>query len=48
VIADYLIKEGHASDIKEADYVMNQLDEEFIQSIIESSCGSHKKKKKKK
>jgi hypothetical protein len=48
VIADYLIKEGHASDIKEADYVMKQLDEEFIQSIIESSCGSHKKKKKKK
>ena len=48
VIADYLIVEGHASDIKEADYVMKQLDEEFIQSIIESSCGSHKKKKKKK
>ncbi len=48
VIADYLIKEGHASDINEADYVMKQLDEEFIQSIIESSCGSHKKKKKKK
>ena len=48
VIADYLIKEGHASNINEADYVMKQLDEEFIQSIIESSCGSHKKKKKKK
>lgn len=48
VIADYLIKEGHASDINEVDYVMKQLDEEFIQSIIESSCGSHKKKKKKK
>lgn len=48
VIADYLIAEGHASDIKEADYVMKQLDEEFIQIIIESSCGSHKKKKKKK
>ena len=48
VIADYLIKEGHASDIEEADYVMRQLDEEFIQSIVESSCGSHKKKKRKK
>ena len=48
VIADYLINEGHASDIEEADYVMRQLDEEFIQSIVESSCGSHKKKKRKK
>ena len=49
VIADYLINEGHASDIEEANYVMQQLDEDFIQSIIESSCGgSHKKKKKKK
>ena len=49
LIADYLINEGHASDIEEANYVMQQLDEDFIQSIIESSCGgSHKKKKKKK
>jgi len=37
VIADYLINEGHASDIEEADYVMRQLDEEFIQSIIENN-----------
>ena len=37
VIADYLIAEGHASDIEEADYVMRQLDEEFIQSIIENN-----------
>lgn len=35
VIADYLIKEGHASNIEEANYVMQQLDEEFIQSIID-------------
>ena len=35
VIADYLIKEGHASDIEEANYVMQQMDEEFIQSIID-------------
>ena len=35
VIADYLIKEGHASDIEEANYVMQQLDEDFIQSIID-------------
>ena len=35
VIADYLIKEGHASDIEEANYVMQQLDEEFIQNIID-------------
>ena len=35
VIADYLIAEGHASDIEEANYVMQQLDEEFIQSIID-------------
>ena len=38
VIADYLIKEGHASDIYEADYVMRQLDEDFVQTIIESYC----------
>ena len=37
VIADYLIAEGHASDIEEADYVMRQLDEEFIRSIIENN-----------
>lgn len=36
VIADYLIKEGHASNIEEANYVMQQLDEDFIQSIIEN------------
>ena len=36
VIADYLIKEGHASNIEEANYVMQQLDEEFIQSIIDN------------
>tara|TARA_Y100000004_G_C8951344_1_gene428662 strand:- start:111 stop:1061 length:951 start_codon:yes stop_codon:yes gene_type:complete len=36
LIADYLINEGHASTIEEAEYVMNQLDEEFIQSIIEN------------
>ena len=36
VIADYLIAEGHASDIEEANYVMQQLDEDFIQSIIEN------------
>lgn len=35
VVADYLIKEGHASNIEEANYVMQQLDEEFIQSIID-------------
>ena len=35
VIADYLIKEGHASDIEEANYVMQQMDEDFIQSIID-------------
>ena len=35
VIADYLIKEGHASNIEEANYVMQQLDEDFIQSIID-------------
>ena len=36
VIADYLIAEGHASDIEEANYVMQQLDEDFIRSIIEN------------
>jgi Ni/Co efflux regulator RcnB len=36
VIADYLIAEGHASDIEDANYVMQQLDEDFIRSIIEN------------
>ena len=36
VIADYLISEGHAETIEEAEYVMRQLDEEFIQSIIDN------------
>ena len=35
LIADYLISEGHASTIEEAEYVMQQLDNDFIQSIIE-------------
>jgi len=35
LIADYLINEGHASTIEEAEYVMQQLDNDFIQSIIE-------------
>ena len=35
LIADYLINEGHASTIEEAEYVMQQLDDDFIQSILE-------------
>ena len=39
LIADYLINEGHASTIEEAEYVMQQLDDDFIQSIVEAGEG---------
>ena len=35
LIADYLINEGHASTVEEAEYVMQQLGDDFIQSILE-------------
>lgn len=35
VVADYLISEGHADTLEEAEYVMSQLSEEHINKIIE-------------
>ena len=34
MVADYLISEGHADTFEEAEYVMNQLDEDYINHII--------------
>ena len=34
LIADYLINEGHASTIEEAEYIYKQLDEDYIESIL--------------
>ena len=34
MVADYLISEGHADTFEEAEYIMNQLDEEYINHII--------------
>jgi len=33
-IIDKLISEGHASSVAEAEYVFKQLDDEYIQSLI--------------
>lgn len=35
IVADYLINEGHADTIEEAKYVMKQLDDDYINSILE-------------
>lgn len=35
VVLDYLLSEGHAETLEEANYVMMQLDAEYIQSIVE-------------
>ena len=35
VVLDYLLSEGHADTLEEANYVMMQLDAEYIQSIVE-------------
>ena len=35
VVADYLISEGHADTLEEAEYVMSQLSEEHINEIVE-------------
>lgn len=34
MVADYLINEGHADTFEEAEYIMNQLDEDYINHIL--------------
>jgi len=34
MVADYLISEGHADTFEEAEYIMNQLDEDYINHIL--------------
>lgn len=39
MVADYLISEGHADTFEEAEYIMNQLDEDYINYILEAGEG---------
>jgi len=34
IVLDYLLSEGHAETVEEADYVMMQMDSEYIQDIV--------------
>ena len=42
VVLDYLLSEGHAETVEEANYVMMQMDAEHIQSIVEMGDPSFK------
>ena len=35
LVLDYVLSEGHADTVEEAHYVMTQMDEETIQTIVE-------------
>ena len=39
VVLDYVLSEGHADSVEEAHYVMTQMDEETIKSILDLSEG---------
>lgn len=34
IVLDYLLSEGHAETVEEANYVMMQMDSEHIQSVV--------------
>ena len=40
LVLDYVLSEGHADTVEEAHYVMTQMDEETIKSILDLSEGA--------